>query len=85
MFAASETRKGELSLTLSRPLIGLKGIIINTAFNTFVYREALETDPDTFLREIIENKETAYILYLTAVLTLKELDMPIFGETSEEL
>jgi hypothetical protein len=73
---------GGPNIILLRLSMGLEGIIINTAINSFLYGAVAEIDPEIFLREIIENKEKAFILYLAVVLIDEELDMPILGEDS---
>lgn len=83
VFSEARTRPGGPDIILSRPSMGMEGIIIDTATNTFYYGGVADADAESFLRDVIEDEEKAYILHISAVLTPEELDFPTLGEETK--
>lgn len=73
VLAGAELKDGSHDIILSRPSMGQEGIVIDCATNKWHYAMVAAADPASFAREIVENKEKAYVLHITAFLTPKEV------------
>ncbi|EEU41642.1 uncharacterized protein NECHADRAFT_87566 [Fusarium vanettenii 77-13-4] len=60
-----------------------EGIVIDCAVDSWYYREIALVDPESLLRDIVENRETAYVLHIAATLSLEERSMATLGELSD--
>ena len=86
VFASANLRQGGPDIILSRPSMGLEGIIIDTFHNTFTYSPVAEVELEMLLKDIVKNREKAYIIYITPVLLIEiVIDLLIFGEEIGEI
>lgn len=83
VFAGSDTGSGRHDVILSYRSMGQEGIVIDCAVDSWYYREIALADPESLLRDIVENRETAYVLHIAATLSLEERSMATLGELSD--
>ncbi|KAL6353836.1 hypothetical protein LRP88_12830 [Fusarium phalaenopsidis] len=83
VFAGSDIGSGKHDVILSCHSMGQEGIVIDCAVDSWYYREIALADPESLLRDVVENHEVAYVLHITAALMPQEKSLHTLGELSE--
>ncbi|KPM33905.1 hypothetical protein AK830_g12666, partial [Neonectria ditissima] len=84
LFVGAQRPEGASDLLLSAKSMGEEGIVIDTRTLTWTYEPVSIQDPDSFAKDLVENSEKAFVMYVHGVLSPDERPMLALGETQEE-